>query len=125
MSIRYQSIPVLLTLVQLRKNSYLRECANADNYNVRIHTSIDRLVSRIRRCVEMYPHEGEHHLSAVPYFTIELVMQMPEWKLLEKELANDEAVGMRIASLRRWPRDDGSDALCDLTFDLYRIKKAT
>lgn len=104
--------------LQTRKACYLAECTSSINYNRLKHNSIDHLLVRIRRSVEIAPRCGEHRVVDVPYFRIHILLQSPAWKLLENELA--ETYGLKIRNLELWQRDDGDALICDLTFNLQR-----
>lgn len=104
-----------------RKERYLAECDSSISYNQRKHNSIDRLLTRIRRSVEIAPWPGEHRVVDVPYFRINLLRQAPAWKLLENELI--QTYGLQIGNLQLWESnsdgdDDDEQPVWDLTFHL-------
>ena len=101
-----------------RKAGYLAERASSINYNHLKHNSVDRLLARIRRSVEIAPRCGEHRVEDVPYFQIHRLLQSPAWKLLEEDLRETYG-GLEIGNLALWQRDEYDDGLIwDLTFDL-------
>lgn len=105
--------------VETRKQWYLSECDSSISYNQRKHNSIDRLLTRIRRSVEIAPWPGEHRVVDVPYFKISLLRQATAWKLLENELM--QTYGLQIGNLQLWESNsDGDDEqpVWDLTFHL-------